>query len=416
MSGADSATPGRSIATASSQALWRGVASLTLLRFAGDTAVRAPVPFVIFIAASYGALPESAGWFAVALGMSGLVSPLVSVIERRVGARRSILISTAIFAGGCFALAFAPSFPVALALCVVLGLGRSLIGPQAQAFVADTVPFARRGAVLGVLELAWALAWIAGVPAFGFLIQRAAWWVPFSLIGVISIIGTWATLRFAITRDHAHALAAATTPGGLSLVIRHPSARRVLLFGFGLMIAINLTVVVYAPHLVARFGLTAEQLGLISIVLGVADVVAEGLIIFALDRIGKQRSVMLGLAVMGAGLAGFLVGGENLVAAMASLFLVFLGFEYAVVSNLPVASEVLPMARTAMMGSLNGVNSLGRTLAALAAIPLYAAVGLRGVLAISLTALAMAALAFWSVKLDEKPRRIEINPGAASSP
>jgi predicted MFS family arabinose efflux permease len=79
--------------------LWRGVASLTLLRFAGDTAIRAPVPFVIFIAASYGARPESAGWLAVALGLSGLVSPLVSVIERRVGARRSILISTAIFAG-----------------------------------------------------------------------------------------------------------------------------------------------------------------------------------------------------------------------------------------------------------------------------------------------------------------------------
>jgi hypothetical protein len=60
-----------------------------------------------------------------------------------------------------------------------------------------------------------------------------------------------------------------------------------------------------------------------------------------------------------------------------------------------------------MMGSLNGVNSLGRTVAALAAIPLYAAIGLRGVLAISLTALAVAALAFWSVKLDERPRRIE---------
>lgn len=407
MSGEASGAGSRSIPTATPGALWRGVAALTLLRFAGDTAIRAPVPFVIFIAASYGALPESAGWFAVALGMSGLVSPLVSVIERRVGARRSILISTAIFAGGCFALAFAPTFPVALALCVVLGLGRSLIGPQAQAYVADTVPFARRGAVLGVLELAWALAWIVGVPAFGFLIQRAAWWAPFAVIGVLSIIGTWATLRYAITRDHARALAAATSPGGLALVVRHPSARRVLVFGFGLMIAINLAVVVYAPHLVSRFGLSAEQLGLISIVLGVADVVAEALIIFALDRIGKQRSVMLGLGVMGCGLLGFLLGGENLIAAMASLFLVFLGFEYAVVSNLPVASEVLPGARTAMMGSLNGVNSLGRTVAALAAIPLYAAIGLSGVLAISLTALAVAALAFWSVKLDERPRRIE---------
>ena len=407
MSAGDSAAAGQRIASGSPRALWRGVASLTLLRFAGDTAVRAPVPFVIFIAASYGALPESAGWFAVALGLSGLVSPLVSVIERRVGARRSIVISTAIFAGGCFALAFAPSFPIALALCVVLGLGRSLIGPQAQAYVADTVPYARRGTVLGVLELAWALAWIVGVPAFGFLIQRAAWWVPFSVIGVISLIGTWATLRFAITRDHARALAAGPTSGGLAAVLRHVPARRVLLSSFCLMIAINLTVVVYAPHLVAQFGLTAERLGVISIVLGVADVVAEGLIIFALDRIGKQRSVLLGLLVMSAGLFGFLAAGSNLLAAMASLFLVFLGFEYAVVSNLPVASEVLPGARTAMMGSLSGVNAIGRTLAALVAIPLYAAIGLSGVLVISLFALALAALAFWSVKLDERPHRIE---------
>ena len=63
-----------------------------------------------------------------------------------------------------------------------------------------------------------------------------------------------------------------------------------------------------------------------------------------------------------------------------------------------------------MMGSLNGVNSLGRTIAALAAIPLYAAIGLTGVLAISLLALAVAAIAFWSVKLDERPRRIEMAP------
>lgn len=395
----------RHIPPSSSAALWRGVGALTLLRFAGDTAIRAPVPFVIFIAASYGAQPESAGWLAVALGLSGLVSPLAGAIERRLGSRRAILVSTALFASGCFALAIAPTFGVALILCVVLSLGRSLIGPQAQAYVADSVPFHRRGAVLGVLEMAWALSWIIGVPVFGFLVQRSVWWLPFWAIGALSLVGAWATLRFAITHDHARALAAIQTRG-IGDVIADPRARRVLLYGFGLVMAMSSTVIVYAPHLVRRFGLTAEQLGLVSIALGVADVVAEFLVIFALDRLGKRRSVLFGGAVMAFGLIGFLVSDASLVLSIAALFFVFLGFEYAIVSMLPIASEVLPSARTAVMGSFNGANAVSRTLAGVLALPLYGAIGLPGTLLISLASLGLALVAFGGIRLDERPRPV----------
>ncbi len=396
-----------SVPPSPASAPWRGIGALTLLRFAGDTAIRAPVPFVIFIAAAYGAPPESAGWLAVALGMAGLISPLASVIERRLGSRRSILISAALFSLSCFALAIAPTFGAALLLCVVLSLGRSLIGPQAQAYVADSVPFERRGAALGVLELAWALSWVLGVPMFGFLVQRAAWWLPFWVIGVIALAGTWAVLRFAITHDHARALATRVKPDGIASLLRHGPARRVLILGFGIVLSMHAAILVYAPYLVSRYDLSAEQLGLISIVLGIADILAEMLIIFALDRIGKRRSVLLGCGLMAIGFVAFL-GAASLALSIGALFVVFLGFEYAIVSTLPITTEVLPSSRIAMAGSFAGVTAAARTIAALIAIPLFLRAGLGGVIALSLTALTVAVAAFWAVRIDSAPRRLDV--------
>ncbi|MBX7212426.1 MAG: MFS transporter [Thermoflexales bacterium] len=373
--------------------------AFALLRFAGDTSVRAPIPYIIFIAAAFGAPPESSGWLAVALGLTGLVSPLVAAFEHRIGARRTILLSVGLFASGCFALALAPSFPAVLILCVVLSLGRSLVGPQAQAFVADTVPFDRRGTVLGVLELAWALAWIIGVPAFGVLLQRVVWWAPFWALGVIALLGAAAVLRFALTTDHTRAIAAAASAGGVREALRNGQVRRLLAFGSMLMVSIQLVVVVYSPHLVARFGLNAEQIGLASLVLGLADILAELLIIFALDRIGKRRSVLGGLVLMAVGVIAFLLVEGTLAAAIAALFLVFLGFEYAIVSSLPIMTEIMPTARTAVAGSFNAANSVGRTLAAFFALPLYRAIGLNATYGLALVALAVTVVLFTRLRV-----------------
>ena len=59
-------------------------------------------------------------------------------------------------------------------------IGKYVFDPSMQAFLGDTVPYARRGKALALTELGWAIAFILGVPAAGFLITKYGWKAPFA--------------------------------------------------------------------------------------------------------------------------------------------------------------------------------------------------------------------------------------------
>ena len=48
------------------------------------------------------------------------------------------------------------------------------------------MPYHRRGRVVGAIELSWSSAWLLGVPASGFLIERLGWRAPWAVL-----IGGW---------------------------------------------------------------------------------------------------------------------------------------------------------------------------------------------------------------------------------
>ena len=255
--------------------------SLVVLRFAMDASFRAPLPFITFIAAAFGADPNHAGWLAVALSAAGLFGPFIGVAEGRFGRRTMVILSSVFFIGACFMLPVSPTFGVALLLCFVLGVSKSLFTPQVQAFIGDVVPYEKRGTAIGVVELSWALSFIIGAPVFGLMVARVAWWAPFVLMGIVAIIGLLMTLRFAITKNTASNTGAKKLDwSSMRTVLQSRPALLLLIYGSLISFAHQLMILTYAPYMIETFGMTPEQLGLASIVLGVADVIAELLIIF----------------------------------------------------------------------------------------------------------------------------------------
>lgn len=108
-----------------------------------------------------------------------------------------------------------------------------------------------------------------------------------------------------------------------------------------------------------------------------------------MDRIGKQRAVRAGLAVTSLAALALPLLGQSLIGALAGLFLFYLGFEFTLVSYIPLMTEVLPEARATLMAANLAAFSLGRALGALVGPGLYAA----GFWANALVALALNALA-----------------------
>jgi predicted MFS family arabinose efflux permease len=142
--------------------------------------------------------------------------------------------------------------------------------------------------------------------------------------------------------------------------------------------------------------------GIASIVLGVADVIAEVLIILLVDRIGKRKAVLVSTAlyVLAFGLAILWAGA--LVPLLAALFLVSLTFEFALVASLPVASEVVPPARTTMMGFVVFSHALSRIVGSAVALPLFAGGSIELVLLIALISVAVSFVSFWPVRVNSR--------------
>ena len=135
----------------------------------------------------------------------------------------------------------------------------------------------------------------------------------------------------------------------------------------------------YATWLETQFGLGAAERGTAQAFFGIFEIVASlGSALF-LDRIGKKRGVTGGLIVMLIGFALLTVlGSVSLWLGLVAIGVTFLGFEFSVVSGVPIMGEQVPAARGTMIALALTAGSVGRMIAALLGSALVAGAGFDG--------------------------------------
>jgi predicted MFS family arabinose efflux permease len=158
-----------------------------------------------------------------------------------------------------------------------------------------------------------------------------------------------------------------------------PRAVGMLLFAFAINMANDVLFVVYGVWLEGSFGLTVVALGVTTIVIGVAELGGEGLTVLLADRIGLGRAVTGSLALSALAYALFPFFASSLNMALAALFMVFLIFEFNIVSAISLFTEILPDARATMMSGYKAAAGMGRVVGALIGIPILLATGITGV-------------------------------------
>ena len=89
----------------------------------------------------------------------------------------------------------APSFALVLGAFAFLSVGKASYDPAVLAYLGDTVPYERRGRIMGLLAMMWPAAWLLGVPAAGFLITAYGWQAPFVIVGALGIAALAFMLR-----------------------------------------------------------------------------------------------------------------------------------------------------------------------------------------------------------------------------
>lgn len=258
------------------------------------------------------------------------------------------------------ALYFVASLWMAVIVMTLMGFGTILFVPAQQAFFGDNVPYAQRGRVMALAEISWSLSAIVGLPLVGILVQTQGWRVGYVAIGFFAILAI-ATIWFALPLENRNAHHASRAIAGSFLeALRAPMALAILTTTFLLAAANENMNIVFGAWMHTRFDLDAVALGFVASAIGGAELVGELTSAAFVDRVGKWRMVggNLALSVLAYVLLPFI--GTNAIYATGGLVITFFLFEVAVVSALPLISEIAPNVRATLLSLSVAGFSLGR--------------------------------------------------------
>lgn len=231
--------------------------------------------------------------FAVAVSAYTFSSAVAAVLGAflidRFERKRALIAVYVGFIIATIACALAPDFPVlVLARCAAGAFG-GLLGALIMAIIADVVPYARRGAAMGVVMSAFALASVVGVPFGVWIAGWMGWHATFFTIVAVAT-ATLAAVALTMTRLTGH-LVAERRPAQAAVVavLRAPRAWLAFAFTASVVCAGFLVIPFIAIYLARNLGVSDTELGFVYLCGGALALITSPLIGRLADRYGKHR-------------------------------------------------------------------------------------------------------------------------------
>lgn len=343
--------------------------AVLVARTAVNGGIRVVYPFLPEIERGLGVSAATLGVVLAVRATAGLAAPGVPLLAERVGRRALMVGGLATTLAGCLLIVGAPAVGLAAAGIILCGLAKPMFDVPMQGWFGARVPYARRGRVLGLTELTWALALLLTVPA-GALIAVTDWRAPFVLVAALAAGGLLVLTRLvAADRPAAHV----RRPLRLSRV--HLAVLAVvLLFRF----ALELVFLSYGRWLETDFGLSVAAIGLFTLAVVASELAGEGAVAAFADRAGLRRSIFVGLLCCAAAYVALGAVGGSLVAAIAVVVVWFVAAEITIVAIIPFVSELAVESRDRLLSLMVMTNAAAAALAALVAAPLFLSTGMAG--------------------------------------
>jgi len=379
------------------------VVVFSLARTVVNTSYRMMYPYLSTFQAGLGIGLPAVSLVLTVRSLLGFTVPFFAPLADRHGRRMSMLLGLGGFTLGALIVTIWPSYTGFFISLLMMSLSYLVFLPAMQAYLGDRVPYQRRGRVMGITELSWSLSFIVGVPLVGLLLARTgSWSAPFLILGVLAGIFVIALWVF-IPNDHPQSLKpqGAVERSAIPQILANPTVRAGLLMGL-MTTAANETVnLVFGIWLEDAFAFKLAALGAASMVIGFSEMGGEGLSAWLVDRLGKQWSIRAGLLVNALAAVGLIFLSPFAWGALLGLFVYYLSFEFALVSSLPLMSEVLPKLRATVMAATIASFSVGRALGAIAAPLLYTSLGFsaNALVAVSFNLVALVMLS--KIKINE---------------
>ncbi len=343
------------------------IVGTTFFRLVLNTARRFVYPFAPVLSRGLGVSLSAITSLIAINQVTSLLGAFIGPMSDRLGYRKMMIAGMAMLATGMLAAAIFPIYAVVLVAMFLAGLGKSIFDPAVQAWVGNRVPYRRRALVMGIMETSWSASTLIGIPLVAILMDRYGWQSPFLVMGGLGCIG--AVALFFIIPDEPEPASQKISPveylGAYSRLIANKPALGALGYVFFISAANDNLFVVYGAWLEKSFGLGIVALGLGTSLIGVAELLGEGLTAAVSDRFGLKRALIAGLSLSVLSYVALPFLDTSLTAALTGLAILFFIFEFTMVTSLTLCTEILPGFRATMMSGFLATAGIGRVLGAL---------------------------------------------------
>jgi predicted MFS family arabinose efflux permease len=368
---------------------------LTFIRVILNTAHRMIYPFLAVFGRGLGVDLTTVSALVANRALFGAATPFVFPFIESRGRKFGMALGLGLFVSGVTLVSLRPSLFTLGAALILAMAGKAFFDPSVIAYLADNSPYERRGLITALSEFAWSLSGILGVPLMGFLIAKFGWNSPFVSLGLLGVFSL-AAILFLIRDTHPVEAHKDGALGNVRAIVTSPSVMAGLSIGLCSVMANEMVNLIFGVWLEDTFHLQIAALAGASAVIGLSELGGEGLVALLADRIGKARATGLGIAVNCMAAFTLPIVGRTEVGALIGLFFFYISFEFTIVSQIPLMSEVMPKARATTLSFNAAAHSLGRALGALSAPYLYA-LGFGAVTGAAVAVNLLALAAVWYV-------------------
>lgn len=360
----------------------------TLLKLLLNTGRRFIYPFAPALSRDLG-VPLAAVTSIIASSQAiSLLGLFSGPLADRMGYRLMMQSGLAMLALGMLTCGLLPEYwPLFFGL-ILASFGKTVFDPAIQAFIGHSVPYAKRGRVIGFLEMSWAGSTLLGIPAFALIIDQAGFRFSFYFLAILGAIG-WLSIARIIPADESTKSTQKTNlailPSLRELFASRPAAG-MLAYGFWISLANDNLFVVYGAWFEKDFLATIMTLGFSTVAIGSAELLGESMTAIFSDRLGLKRAVVAGLIFTTAAYLLLPYIGSTLPLAMSGMFFIFIAFEFTMVTSFSLCTELMPERRATMMAGFYATAGIGRMIGVLIGGFLWELTGITGVSWISATA------------------------------
>ena len=349
--------------------------AVLVVRFAINSSMRMVYTFLPAFARGTGLSVGSMSAVLSIRELTSLSAPWAGRLSDRHG-NPALMASGGLVAGLGLVLATlgAPGLVIGL---VVFGFGRTVHQVALGAWVGSVVAYERRGRATGLIELTWGGAALVGLPLVGLLIEGSGWRMPFAVLGGVTIVASVVTRRRAAGEARPEAAVSRkphmsrSAVAALATNAAMTGAAQFLFLGHGLWLE-------------DTYDLDTAQIGFAVLAVGAIEVVATTGSSRFTDRLGKRRSMVAGSVLMTVAMVALAVlSAPPLWLGLVFLVVAFLGFEYGIVSSIPLISELDPGARAGMVGRGVAISTVVRAVGTAVATAVYVNAGFSALMTVA---------------------------------